>query len=150
MRGRSDRSNAPGRCPRSSVGSGSAPSLGGTLRPKRLVVAMVLVAAALVPAAGPAAGQVAALAISIDDDGPFAPGVAITATISGAAGEEFAQIEQCNVEGTACAFSAFVELDTAGSASVVLHVRRYVAGEVGVVDCAACAVRVGRDHVQRW
>ncbi len=83
--------------------------------------------------------------ISVDGDGPFAPGAAVNVAVTGAVGEQFGQVDQCSADGGACTFGAFVELDAAGSASVVIHVRRYLAGDGGVVDCASSPCRLTFD-----
>ena len=73
---------------------------------KCVVVSVLLVAGVLATgAAGPAAAQQTGPALTLEGAGPFAPGTAVSVTLTGAVESSFGEIAQCSADGLACGTS---------------------------------------------
>ena len=108
--------------------------------------AVLIAIATLAPLGGvsTAAAQEAALAISIDSPGPYAPGETVTVSIAGGTPHGDAIIAQCAVSPLACLYSGSLPLDGDGAGTAEVRIKRYRMGEDFVADCAvvACDLRV--------
>ena len=112
----------------------------------RWIAPVMIAIATLVPLGGAstAAAQEAALAISIDSPGPYAPGETVMVSIAGGTPHGDAIIAQCAVSPLACLYSGSLPLDGDGAGTAEVRIKRYRMGEDFVADCAvvACDLRV--------
>src|SRR2546423_13142274 len=102
----------------------------------RLVTAVLLVAGLLGPAAATAQAAPATFTISVAGTGPFAPGTAVTATLSGGPAGDYVAVQQCGADGTVCGPSASNTLGPTGSATTTLRVHRRIGDPASAIDCA--------------
>ena len=119
----------------------------------RLALSLLLIAGLLGPVAGPAhaaspsssavsAQSAAVFKIIVAEQGPYAPGTAVTVSLSGGAASEFVIVEQCGTDDSTCGSSTTLTLDAAGAGTTAFSVHRRIGDPRHVIDCATVPCRL--------
>ncbi len=89
-----------------------------------------------------------AFAITIAEKGPFAPGTAVTVSLSGGPASAYVIVEQCDADGTTCGSGATLSLDATGAgktAPLVAPAHRHLPT---LIDCATTPCQVTARSVE--